>query len=306
MESITFPNGPIDMAGNLFKPEGFDASKRYPAIVTVHPGGGVKEQTAGLYAEKLAARGYVTLAFDASHQGESGGEPRHLEDPYARVEDVRAAVDYLQTLDFVDAERIGALGVCAGGGYAVNAAMTDYRIKALTTVSAVNIGASFRRDWYGQNPDSAGVPTLQAVAQQRTAEAQGADIAYIPYVPVEPDENTPADMVEANEYYLTPRACHANAGNKFPLTRSVSRIFTFDAFHLVEDLLQQPLLVVAGSNAGSLWMSTELHGRARVAGKEFMLVDGATHMALYDVPEYVDPVAAKAAEFFGTHLAAAE
>lgn len=164
----------------------------------------------------MAAQGYITLAFDASHQGESGGEPRHLEDPYARVEDIRAAVDYLQSLDFIDAERIGALGICAGGGYLVNASMTDYRIKAVATVSAVNIGASFRRDWFGLNSDAAAVPTLQAVAQQRTAEAQGADIAYIPYVPVEPDESTPSDLVEANDYYLTPRACHVNATNKFP------------------------------------------------------------------------------------------
>lgn len=193
MEAITFPNGPVTMAGNLYLPAGFDPEGSYPAVVAVHPGGGVKEQTAGLYAGKLAERGFVALAFDASFQGDSGGEPHHLEDPYARVEDVRAAVDHLQSLPYVDPERIGALGVCAGGGYAVNAAMTDYRIKALTTVSAVNIGTSFRRGWYGTDSDAAAVPTLKALAQQRTAEAaQGADPAYLPYVPAEPDENTPA------------------------------------------------------------------------------------------------------------------
>ncbi|MFE3171895.1 alpha/beta hydrolase [Amycolatopsis sp. NPDC059090] len=303
VEAVTFPNDSITMAGNLYLPDGFDPKGSYPAVVTVHPGGGVKEQTAGLYAEKLAEQGFVTLAFDASFQGDSGGEPHHLEDPAARVDDVRAAVDYLQTLGYVDAKQIGGLGVCAGGGYLVNAALTDYRIKALTTVSAVNIGTSFRRNWYGTDSDAAAVPTLQAVAQQRTAEAKGAEAAYLPYVPAEPDENTPRDMVEASEYYLTPRAQHPNAKNKFLFTKSVSRIFTFDAFHMVEDLLQQPLLVVAGSDAGSLWMSAELYGRAR-SPKKLVVVEGGAHMDFYDVPKYVDRAVTEAVPFFRENLAA--
>ncbi|GAQ54711.1 alpha/beta hydrolase [Streptomyces acidiscabies] len=304
MEAITFPNGQITMAGSLYLPEGLDRTTRHAAIVVVHPGGGVKEQAAGLYASKLAEQGFVALAFDASFQGDSGGEPHHLEDPYARVDDVRAAVDHMQTLDFVDPERIGTLGICAGAGYSVNAAMTDYRIKALTTVSAVNIGTNFRRGWYGTDSDAAAVPTLQAVARQRTAEAsQGAEPTYLPYVPAEPDENTPRDLVEAGEYYLTPRAQHPNAKNKFLFTKSVSRIFTFDAFHLVEDLLTQPLLVVAGSEAGSLWMSTELHGRARTT-KKLRIVEGGTHMDFYDVPKYVDQAIAEAVPFYAEHLAA--
>ncbi|QSE80562.1 alpha/beta hydrolase [Rhodococcus koreensis] len=303
MDSITFPNGPIAMAGNLFLPDNFDPQSSYAAVVTVHPGGGVKEQTAGLYAAKLAEEGFVALAYDASFQGESGGEPHHLEDPAARVEDVRAAVDFLQSLDYVDAEQIGVLGVCAGGGYAVNAALTDYRIKAVTTVSAVNIGTSFRRGWYGTDSDAAAVPTLQAVAQQRTAEAQGADPAYIPYVPEQPDESTPRDLVEAHDYYLTPRAQHPNAKNKQLFTKSISRIFTFDAFHLVEDLFTAPLLIVAGSETGSLWMSTELHSRVR-SPKKLVVVDGGAHMDFYDVPKYVDRAVAEATPFFRENLAA--
>ncbi|MFE6850182.1 alpha/beta hydrolase [Streptomyces sp. NPDC057674] len=303
MDAITFAHGQITMAGDLHLPEDLDRTTRHAAVVVVHPGGGVKEQAAGLYAAKLAEQGFVALAFDASYQGDSGGEPHHLEDPYARVDDVRAAVDHLQTLDFVDPERIGALGICAGGGYAVNAAMTDYRIKALTTVSAVNIGTSFRRGWYGTDSDAAAVTTLQAVAGQRTAEvSQGAEPAYLPYVPAEPDENTPRDLAEASEYYLTPRAQHPNAKNKFLFTASVSRIFTFDAFHMVEDLLTQPVLVVAGSEAGSLWMSTELHGRAR-SPKKLALVEGGTHMDFYDVPKYVDQAVGEAVPFFTQHLA---
>ncbi|MFE5506669.1 alpha/beta hydrolase [Amycolatopsis japonica] len=305
MEAITFPNGPITMAGNLYLPSDFDPKGSYAAIVTVHPGGGVKEQTAGLYASKLAEQGFVALAYDASYQGESGGEPHFLEDPAARVEDVRAAVDHLQSLEYVDAERIGVFGVCAGGGYAVNATMTDHRIKAIGTVSAVNIGSAYRKGWFGADADSAAVPTLDAAAQQRTAESQGAEAAYIPYVPAETDENTPRDMVEAHDYYLTPRAQHPNAQNKKLFTKSITRIFAFDAFHLVEDLLTQPLLAIAGSEAGSLWHTTELHARAR-SPKKLVVVEGGAHMDFYDVPQYVKRAVDEAVPFFEEHLTKGE
>lgn len=138
MKSVTFKNGSVEMAANLHFLAGFDEAKRYPAIVVTHPAGGVKEQTAGLYAGRLAAEGFVAIAFDASCQGESGGEPRQLENPYARVEEISAAVDYLTTLPYVDQDRIGAMGICAGGAYTVTAAMSDRRIKAVGAVSATN------------------------------------------------------------------------------------------------------------------------------------------------------------------------
>lgn len=128
MKKISLPTGSLTLVANLYLPEDFSEERSYPAIVVVHPGGGVKEQTAGLYASRLAAQGFVAVAYDASYQGESSGEPRHLEDPYARVEDVRAVVDFLSTRTFVEPEKIAALGVCAGGGYALHATMTDSRI----------------------------------------------------------------------------------------------------------------------------------------------------------------------------------
>ena len=139
MQSVTFQNRNgqgITMAADIHTPAGFDAARRYPAIVITHPGGGVKEQAAGLYAAQLAEQGFIAVAFDASYQGASSGAPRQLENPHIRAEDVSAVIDYLTTLPYVDAERIGAMGVCAGAGYSANAAINDRRIKALGMVSA--------------------------------------------------------------------------------------------------------------------------------------------------------------------------
>src|ERR1700684_1705020 len=163
MTSTQFDNGAIKMAGNLYFPDGFDDSGSYPAIVSVHPGGGVEEQTAGLYAEKLAERGFVTLAFDASHQGASGGEPHFLDDPMRRVGDIYSAVDYLTSLSFVDADRIGALGICAGSGAAIKASSTERRIKAVATVSAVDVGAATRKGWDGKASEADTIANLEAV-----------------------------------------------------------------------------------------------------------------------------------------------
>src|SRR3982751_3347295 len=142
VQAVTFKNNSLKMAGNLYLPAGFDKNKKYPAIVVVHPGGGVKEQIAGLYAQKLSEAGFIALAFDASYQGASEGLPRFLDNPINRVGDIYSAVDYLVTLPYVDANRIGGMGICAGSGATVKAAMTERRIKALATVSAVDVGAA--------------------------------------------------------------------------------------------------------------------------------------------------------------------
>lgn len=299
MQSVTFKNGAIDMAGNIYLPDGFDADKKYSAIVVVHPGGGVKEQTAGLYAARLAKAGFVALAFDASHQGASGGTPRFLDDPMKRVGDIYSAVDYLTTLGYVDADRIGALGVCAGSGHTIKATTTDRRIKAVATVSAVDVGASFRRGWDGKAPVAQQIATLEAAAKQRTAEANGAAPVYIPYLPDVGDPTAPRDLQEAAEYYLTARGQHPNAPNKLLLT-SANYMVSYTGFDRVETLLTQPLLAIAGSEAGSLWHSQELYAKAP-GKKELFIVEGATHMDLYD-GEGARTAAAKLAPFFKNNL----
>jgi uncharacterized protein len=280
MKSIEFKNNAITMAGNVYLPKGFSEGGKYAAIVVVHPGGGVKEQTAGVYAQELAEQGFVALAFDASHQGASGGEPRFLDDPMKRVGDIYSAVDYLTSLPYVDANRIGALGICAGSGHTIKATTTDRRIKAVATVSAVDVGAAFRKGWDGKAPVSDQVALLEAVAKQRTAEAAGAAPVYIPYVPNVGDTTAPRDLQEAADYYLTPRGQHPNAPNKMLLT-SASYMVSYTGFDRVDTLLTQPVMIVAGSEAGSLWHSQELHAKA-AGPKELAIIDGATHMDLYD------------------------
>ena len=187
MTKVTFTNSNntnITMAAVVNFPEGFDQTKQYPAIVVSHPGGGVKEQTAGTYARKLAEHGFITIAYDASYQGESSGEPRQLENPHIRTEDVSAVIDYLTTLPYVDVDRIGAMGICAGAGYTANAAINDRRIKAVGTVSLVNIGQMFRNGWDNNVKDSDAIPYIQAGSDSRTSDASGNDIATIPMAPL--------------------------------------------------------------------------------------------------------------------------
>jgi uncharacterized protein len=304
MQKVSFKsrNGQdITVAAVIHFPGEFDESKQYAAVVVAHPGGGVKEQTAGLYASKLAERGLVAIAFDASYQGESTGEPRQLENPHVRTEDVSAVVDYLTTLPYVDAERIGAMGICAGGGYAANAAINDRRIKALGTVSAVNIGSMFRNGWDNTIKSEDAIPVLIGGSQARTAEAGGAATVTIPLAPLRKEDAPNKELEEAWEYYHTPRCEHPNAPG-FATARSLNQIITYDAFNMAEAFLTQPVQIVAGDQAGSKWMSDDLFKRAASKDKHFHVVEGSNHMQLYDIPKFVDEAVSVLAPFFSRTL----
>jgi uncharacterized protein len=305
-QSVKFANGQTEVAADIYLPPAFDSEKRYPAIICAHPISSCKEQTASIYASKLAELGFVTLAFDASHQGASGGEPRYLENPAMRVEDFRCAVDYLMTVSYVDEARVGVLGICGGGGYAVNAAMTERRIKAVGTVVAANYGRIMREG--NLTPDAALV-TLDAIANQRTAEARGADPALITYIPasqaeVEKAGITDIDIVEAVEYYTTPRGQQPGSPNKLRFA-GLQAAMSFDAFHLAEHLLTQPLQIVIGSKTGAFGSHRdgyELFRRARSNNKNLFVVDGASHYDLYDKPECVEQAMGKLGPFFKENL----
>ncbi len=216
-----------------------------------------------------------------------------------RVGDIYSAVDHLATLPYVDNERVGMLGICAGGGATIKAASTDRRVKAVATVNGVDVGASTRRGWNGDGDETDQITTLEAVADQRTAEAAGAQPGFVPYVPEVGDTTAPSDLQEAADYYLTPQGMHPNAPSKM-LQTSLSHMVAFHGFDLAETFLTQPLLVVAGTKAGSLWQSKDLHSRA-AGPKELILIDGATHMDLYDGPGR-DTALSKVTPFFTAHL----
>lgn len=300
MSNVTFKNlngQGITMSAIINFPAGFDASKQYPAIVVSHPGGGVKEQTAGLYAGKLAEHGFIAIAYDASYQGASTGEPRQLENPYIRTEDVSAVIDYLTTLPYVDAARIGAMGICAGAGYSANAAINDRRIKALGMVSAVNIGQMFRNGWDNNVKDADALGLLEFGSNARSGDAGNAELATLPLAPMREEDAPNAELREAWEYYHTPRCQHPNAPG-FMTARSLTQIISYDAYNKAEAFLTQPILAVAGSK----WMSDDLLARAASKDKQLHIVEGANHMSLYDVPQYVDEAVSVLAPFFQAKL----
>ena len=300
-KAVYFPASGHNVAGILNVPENAE-TKKNPALVCVHPGSSCKEQTAGIYAEKMAENGYVTIVFDASCQGESEGEPRFAENPAQRVEDIRCAVDYLTTLDFVDENRIGVLGVCAGGGYAVNAAMTERRIKAVGTVVGANIGRVQR-----QSGDP--IQALEAVAAQRTIEARGGESMITNWIPHNHEEREAAgindiDIVEAVDYYTTPRGQQPGSPNKLKFT-SLDAVLGFDAFHLIDVLLTQPLQIIVGDKQGAFGSykdGHELYERAASQKKDLMVLEGVSHYDLYDRPEPVAKAVEKLTAFYNENL----
>ncbi|AQW47015.1 alpha/beta hydrolase [Streptomyces violaceusniger] len=300
--SVTFDSVRVPLAGHLYLPDAPAPGPR-PAIVVGHPGSGVKEQAAGLYARRLAERGFITLAFDAAHQGESGGEPRGLEDPAHRVEDLKAAVSYLTTHGDVDAERIGALGICASGGYVLPATASDHRIKAVATVSAVDIARQFRLGADGTQDPAVFQGMLDAAAQARTTEARGEAPQVLTLFPDTAEQARALGGehgAEGFDYYRTPRAGHARSARFFTWT-SIDKMATFDALTPIPLIGQRPLLMIVGTRAVTSWMSVEAFQRA-IGPKEIHWINGASHVDLYDKKQYVDPAVEKLAGFFREHL----
>ncbi|WP_226575679.1 alpha/beta hydrolase [Acuticoccus sediminis] len=304
VQRVSFEAGGAEIAGNLHLPGGFDESRPGPMVVIATPGSSVKEQIGAFYADRLAAGGIAALAFDPSHQGESAGMPRDLEDPAARVEDIRSAVDFLATQPFVGDSRVGMLGICAGGGYAVKAALMDKRLGAVGLVVPVNIGRAFRAIM----PGAETVRTLDAAGAQRTAEARGGPARREPWIPdtladAKAAGITDPDTLQAVEYYRESAFRHPNSTNRLHFD-SMARLLTFDAFHLVPELLTQPLSIVAAGragNTGSLEDGKTLHALATTP-KDLLVIEGAGHYDLYDKPQFVDQAVDRLVPFFRHHL----
>jgi hypothetical protein len=285
------------MAGTLFTPPDMENAKKYPALVVAHPFGGVKEQTAGIYARKMAEKGYVTLAFDASHQGESGGYPRDTEDPSERMEDIRCVIDYLTTLPIVDEHRIGLLGICAGGSYVLGVAPTEMRAKAIASISLWDLGMMAREGWPVPY-DRSGL--LVEIGKQRTAEARGLtvrrDPSFLEKVPVD----APLIIKESYDYYRTPRAQHHNSRSVFIFT-DFARLMDFNYYAQIEEISPRPVLFIIGTEAATIFMSKAGYEKA-AKPKEWFEIEGATHHRLYDDEAAVGKATAKLEEFFGRSL----
>ncbi|WP_439827015.1 alpha/beta hydrolase [Aeromonas enteropelogenes] len=300
--NLTYQNLGWQTAADLYLPPDFDEQKRYPAIVSTHPIGSCKEQTAGnVYAKGLAVAGFVVLVPDASFQGASGGEPRFIEDPAIRVSDIRFAVDYLQSLSYVDSDRIGAIGVCGGGAYTIHAGITDHRLKALVSITGVNYGRLIREGFAQFKP----LELAQGIARMRTAQAQGDAMEPADLLPASVAAATAAgitdiDVLEATEYYKTARGQQPHGATR-QLMSFTGAAMGWDAFLHAEVLLTQPLMVVIGDKAGGFGAyrdGWEIYGRAASTDKHIVVAEGWSHYDLYDKAEPVAIAMASLVPFF--------
>ncbi|WP_074497980.1 alpha/beta hydrolase [Campylobacter jejuni] len=289
---------------NLYLPANFNVKLKYPAIVVAHPNGGVKEQVAGLFAQKLAEFGYITLAFDAFYQGESQGFPRNKDVPSSRVEDISKAIDFLDTFKGVDKKRIGILGICGGGGYTLKVAQKDKRLKAVATLSAFNTGLARRNGFLNSELDKIQEKLLNA-SKARELEATSGKISYTGFAPKklskEELDKIPTDLYREGMIYYGDTHVHPNSSFIYT-TSSLMDLMSFDATDQIE-LINQPLLMLVGDKADTAYMSTEAFNRAiGTQNKELYTINNATHIQTYYKKEAVDESLNKLKIFYEKNL----
>lgn len=316
LHRVTYTVEGIDVVAHVYTPAGYETPDQvggdgvmpgltghlYPAIVVAHPNGGSKDQVAGLYAQKLAEAGFVTLAFDARYQGESGGQPRRTDKPANRMGDIMGAIDYLQNYPGVDPERIGAFGICGGGGYTFATAQVDKRIKAVGTLSLFNTG-DVRRNGYMRTQMDTKFERQREASLARQKEAAGAEPELAGFMNWTPEEarQIKVDLYRDGYFYYGVTHKSPNAPGTY-LKSSLMDMMAWDATDHA-DLITQPLLIIAGEIADSRYMSEDAFAKSTsTADKELFIVPGATHIRTYFVKEYVDQISAKIQQFFSKKL----
>lgn len=294
----------IVIAANVYTPSNYNPEKKYLAVVVAHPNGGVKEQTAGLYAQHLAEYGYITIVADAAYQGASGGEPRHTDKPVNRVEDIHGMADFITQYAGVDTSRLGVLGICGGGGYTLKAAQSDKRFKAVATLSMFNSG-EVRRNGFQNSQINTIQERLKKASDARTQEVTGGKTLYAgeanPNLTEEEIAKISTDLYREGYVYYFRTHAHPNSTFLYTMS-SLLDLMTWDAATNM-DLINQPLLMMAGSKADTKYMTDEAFPKAiNAKNKELFLIEGATHIQTYYVPKYVEQAVNKLTSFFGKNL----
>lgn len=301
-QKVTFKNRyGITLAADLYVPKD-RGNTPLPTIVVGGPFGAVKEQSSGLYAQTMAERGFVTLAFDPSYTGESGGEPRNTTSPDINTEDFSAAVDYLGLQSFVDRERIGMIGICGWGGIGLNAAAVDKRIKAVVVTSMYDMSRVMAKGYYDKQTSAERTKMLADMSKQRWADAEAGTPAAGPRIlPETLDGVTDSVTRMYFDYYRTPRGFHKNSPNSngaWNATNALS-FMNFPLMHYISEISPRPILIIAGENAHSRYFSEDAY-KAAAEPKQLMIIPNADHVDLYDRPDKI-PFDAMG-EFFGQNL----
>ena len=289
----------IQLVANLYRP--VDGKAPYAAIAVSGPFGAVKEQASGLYAQTLAERGFLTLAFDPSYTGESGGTPRYVASPDINTEDFSAAVDYLSTRDDVDPERIGILGICGWGGMALNAAAIDTRIKATVTSTMYDMSRVNARGYFDSMDADARYALRQRLNAQRTEDARLGTCARAGGVVDPLPEDAPQFVKDYYDYYKTPRGYHPrslNSNDGWNTTSALSFINT--PLLAYSDEIRSAVLMIHGEKAHSRYFSEDAFKRLRGNNKELFIIPGASHVDLYDRVEIIP--FDRIEQFFRTYL----
>jgi len=271
----------IAIAGDLYTAKGLDTSKQTPALIVGAPYGGVKEQGPSVYANELAQRGFVVLTFDPCYMGESGGEPRRISSPDLFTENFCAGVDFLGLQKFVDRERIGVIGICGSGGFALSAAQMDTRIKAVATASMYDMTVAARAAFDSREKI---FEAKDALSRQRWVDAENGYPEYIPAFPEEPLDAVPEGMQEPDaewfRFYAVKRGHHPNARGGFTTTSNLS-FMNYDLLAHIDEISPRPILFIMGDRAHSRFFSEKAYAQAEEP-KEIYNVEDAEHIDLYD------------------------
>ena len=273
----------ITLVGDLYSPKGVNVNEKLAAIAISGPFGAVKEQSSGLYAQTLAERGFVTLAFDPSYTGESSGTLRNVASPDINTEDFSAAVDYLSNNKNVDADKIGILGICGFGGFAINAAAIDTRIKATTAITMYDMTRVSAKGYNDSVDENARYEMKQALNKQRTEDFKKGSYKGADGLPEKLTGNEPLFVQQYFDYYKTKRGFHArsiNSNGKWNMTSSLSLINQPILQYSSE--IRTPVLVVHGENAHSRYFGEDAFKKLKGDNKALLIVKGANHVDLYD------------------------